>query len=137
MRFLKFFLLFVPVALVAQTNFSAEEYEQFLETNKNLTAQQILNRYEPDLPFYNNRTDNLNVMDYAFLDSVKIHYKLTEDELEMLQNNHFFVSERLSYDCFGRAMHDIYEKDLPVMVTSDAILSLSGMLALILFSCSR
>ncbi|MBN1465000.1 DUF3160 domain-containing protein, partial [candidate division KSB1 bacterium] len=121
-HFILLFVLLLPAALTAQSGFSADAYEQFLQSNVNLTAQQILQRHEPAQTYYNNRKDELQVADYAYLDSVQMKYGLTLDELAKLRTNHFLVSERLSFDCFGRALHDIYQKDLPVMVTSDAIL---------------
>ncbi|MBN1560111.1 DUF3160 domain-containing protein [candidate division KSB1 bacterium] len=123
MRHILTLLCFVlPAALLTQTTFSADAYEQFLQDNANMTAQQILQRHQPSMQYYNDRKDKLQVADYAYLDSVQMKYGLTANEMEKLQKNHFVVSERLSFDCFGRALHDIYQKDLPVMVTSDAIL---------------
>jgi hypothetical protein len=115
-------LLLLPILVFAQSSFSPEAYEQFLLDNTDLTASQIIDRYEPDAPFYNSRSDQLQTEKFAFLDSIDIKYGLTADEKQMLQDNHFVVSERLSYDCFGRAMHEIYEHDLPVFITTDAIL---------------
>ena len=123
MRYVLLLMLVVtPAVLMSQSNFRAEAYEQFLKDNADLTTQQILQRHQPEFPYYNNRTDALQVSNYAFLDSVELKYGLSKDELSKLQKNHFVVSERLSFDCFGRALHDIYQKDLPVFVTSDAIL---------------
>ncbi|MBN1479875.1 DUF3160 domain-containing protein [candidate division KSB1 bacterium] len=122
MRKVTLFFVFLPAVLLSQSNFSAAAYEQFLKENANKTAQQIITQYEPDAPYYNDRTDALLINDYAYLDSIEIKYGLTKDESAKLEKNHFVVSERLSFDCFGRAMHDIYQKDLPVLVTSDAIL---------------
>jgi hypothetical protein len=117
-----FWALILPIVLFSQGNFTTEAYSQFLIDNADLSAEQIINRYQPDSPFYNARTDGFSVSEYSFLDSIQLKYELTDDELATLRTNHFFVSERLSYDCFGRALHDIYQKDLPVFVTSDAIL---------------
>ncbi len=121
MRFFTLFLL-LPVFVLAQTFFSPEAYEQFLKDNADLTASQLLGRYEPDSPFYNSRSDQLQTNQFSFLDSIEIKFGLTPDEKQLLEENHFVVTERLSYDCFGRAMHDIYEHDLPVFITTDAIL---------------
>lgn len=115
-------LLLLPAFLLAQSTFSPEAYEQFLQDNADLTASDIIQRYKPDSPFYNSRSDQLETDNYAYLDSIEIKYGLTADEKQKLQDNHFVVTERLSYDCFGRAMHDIYENDLPVFITTDAIL---------------
>ena len=122
MRYVAFLLIFMPVVLLAQGNFDPAAYAQFLQDNVDMTAQELVERYQPSSPWYSSRSDAFAVADFAYLDSVQIKYELTNDEMEKLRRNRFLVSERLSYDCFGRALHDIYRKDLPVFITSDAIL---------------
>ncbi len=103
-------------------SFKLDDYEHFLQSNQNLSAPEFLARYQPEQPFFKNRGHETIMDDVAYLDSIQIKYRLTEDELQLLKDNHFMVSERLSFGNFDHAMHDIYEKDLPVFVTSDAIL---------------
>ncbi len=47
---------------------------------------------------------------------------LKEDELSLLNENLFFVTERLNYHNFGDAFNVVYSNDLPVFVSTDAIL---------------
>jgi len=42
--------------------------------------------------------------------------------LHLLEQNRFFVTERLSYNSFGHAFHTVYAHDLPVFISTDAIL---------------
>ncbi len=57
-----------------------------------------------------------------FADSVSAKYTLTAYERSLIQQNGFMVSERLSAPSFGSAFRDIYHKDLPAFVSSDALL---------------
>jgi hypothetical protein len=47
---------------------------------------------------------------------------LTDYEIELIEKNGFMVSERLNYYTFIHAYWDVYRKDLPVYISSDAIL---------------
>ena len=55
-------------------------------------------------------------------DTLNQHYALTPYETSLLDNNGFVVSSRLSRQTFLDAFTDIYNHDLPVYVSSDAIL---------------
>jgi len=110
------------ISIFAQGNFTLEEYDQFLQQNQNLTTEDILLNYPAQNPYYKSLDKYTSIDDFFYLDSILMKYQLTDQEIELLKNNHFVVTERLSFDCFGRAFHDIYSKDLPVMITTDAIL---------------
>ena len=49
-------------------------------------------------------------------------YKLTADELAAFKRNGFVVSQRLGGFSFGQAYYDVYNRDLPVFITSDSVL---------------
>lgn len=118
------FLLFfsVPLLSFAQTNFDPVQYYQFLAGNQNLSADDLLARYQPASPYFSASIDPLSCGDIAYLDSIKIKFGLTKAEYEKLEKNHFVITERLNYDSFGRAFHEIYKKDLPVFISTDAVL---------------
>ena len=119
---LSLILFSLPCVVGAQSTFSADEYQQFLQNNTNLTSNELLSRHAPKTTYYTGKESGAFLDDYAFLDSTAIKYNLTEPELALLQKNHFVVTERLSFPSFGHALHDIYGKDLPVFVTTDAVL---------------
>jgi len=48
--------------------------------------------------------------------------KLSDNELAMFRTNGFVVSEQLAEDSFGDLYYGIFERDLPVFVTTDSIL---------------
>ena len=122
-----FLFLFVvslvfPISITAQSNFDVQEYYQFLQNNQNLSSDELISRYAPRDTYYSETVVDTELSKYAYLDSIQMKYNLTEAELQLLKKHHFMVTERLSFDCFGWALHDIYQKDLPVFVTTDAIL---------------
>jgi hypothetical protein len=53
---------------------------------------------------------------------IRQQLNLTTDEMALLQNNGFVVSERLAFKDFSNAYAYIYWKDLPVLITTDSIL---------------
>ncbi len=106
----------------AQNDFDVQKYGTFLQNNENLTSTELLPRHAAKTTYYKGRENEIPPNEVSYLDSVTIKYNLTESELDLLKQNHFVVTERLRFDCFGRALHDIYGKDLPVFITTDAIL---------------
>jgi hypothetical protein len=65
---------------------------------------------------------NINTSNVLYFDSICAKYNLTDYEKQLIQSHGFMASERLSFDSYGEAIQDIYVKDLPVFVSTDAIL---------------
>jgi hypothetical protein len=117
---LLFLIIVVLVPYVnAQSGFSVEEYKNFLRANANMDSPQLL---EMNNAGTFSAKIKSTVEDALFFDSVSIKYELTEFEKELIKQNGFMVSERLSKSSFGEALADIYHKDLPVYISADAIL---------------
>lgn len=55
-------------------------------------------------------------------DAVLPGYKLTDAERAAFKRNGFVVSERLGGTSFGQLYYDVYQRDLPVFVSSDSVL---------------
>ncbi len=100
-------------------SFTLDAYKQFLSSHKDLTGEQLTGLYDAGRFKVDART---NVASAAYYDSVALKYSLTDDEKSLLAQNGFMVTERLSYGSFGRALADVYHNDLPVFISSDAIL---------------
>ena len=100
-------------------NFSVEDYQTFLNSHQNLTSEKLLQMYPA-----NNFLENINGSSESalFIDSIDADYNLTDYEKSLLENQGFMVSERLSKISFGDALVDIYQNDLPVFISTDAIL---------------
>jgi len=115
------FCCFAVTSGNAQSNFSAEEYGSFLESNRNLTGEQALTLHAPYNTYYKDIDNGMSQPEPAYLDSVTIKFELTGPELELLSNNHFVVTERVASN-FAYMLHNIYHKDLPVFLSTDAVL---------------
>ncbi|HEX2957793.1 MAG TPA: DUF3160 domain-containing protein [Chitinispirillaceae bacterium] len=117
---LKQFLISMPILAAATTySFDLSSYETFLEQNKNLDATTIVDNAKPSKPYFSEFGLEKS---YRYLDSVQIKYGLTSTELDMLKRNNFVVTERKSFLNYGSALRDIFNKDLPVFLTTDAVL---------------
>jgi len=112
-----FLIFFLTINLFGQ--FNTEAYLQFLNQTEDLTSQQLLDMNSAGL-FLN--SINTNAESTLFFDSISIKYELTDDENNLISKNGFVVSERLQKGSFGHQFEDIYHKDLPVFISSDAIL---------------
>ncbi|MDZ7725581.1 MAG: DUF3160 domain-containing protein [candidate division KSB1 bacterium] len=109
-------------AVRGQNHFDPQTYKSYLASNQDKSASQLIAEYAPDRSWYTDmdQAGDLNI--YSFLDSIQDKYGLTADERELLTRNRFVVSERLSFHSMGHALHDVYAKDLPVFISSDAVL---------------
>src|ERR1035437_3532836 len=116
---LLFFLLFITTRISPQTGFSLDEYKQFLNSHQNMTSSDLLQLHSAGV-FKEGL--NINTSNVLYFDSICTKYNLTDYEKQLIQSHGFMASERLSFDSYGEAVQDIYVKDLPVFVSTDAIL---------------
>ncbi len=126
---MKRFATLLPIILVcfggrvSGQGFSPEEYLRAREQNSLLSAAGLESLYpRPADRYYKDFSTAFTPSEVVWLDSVMLKLELTAGEKELLKENLFFVTERLSYSSFGEAFHTVYRYDLPVMVTTDAIL---------------
>jgi hypothetical protein len=84
-----------------------------------MTSGQLLQMHDAGLF---NANLNINSDSIVYLDTICSKYNLTDYEKQLIKKNGFMVSERLSFDSYGDAVRDIFFKDLPVFVSTDAIL---------------
>jgi hypothetical protein len=106
----------------SQEAFDKAEYFDYLKNNDGLTYQQVEGSYSLKNDYYMFNDSSMNISNYAYLDSLVIKYGLTNDELSLLAKNGFVVTERKNFVSFLHALDNIYTNDMPVFVTSDAIL---------------
>ena len=112
-------LILNPQYLFPQTNFSIDAYQQFLQSHQNMSSTDLMQMH----PAGNFIADlNLSVTDARYFDSIAIKYGLTEPEINLLEQNGFVVSERMKEISFGESFLEIFHNDLPVFVSTDAIL---------------
>ncbi len=118
--------LFFGLILVSSSSFFAqssgidfEGYKNFLSAHANLTTSQISEMYPANK--FKAKAENLSGSPVYF-DSIDAKFKLTRYEKELLSKHGFMVTERLKYKTYGDMMLDVYQKDLPLFITTDAIL---------------
>ena len=121
----KLFLLFpavtagLLVGIASAQEFSLDAYQSFLDSHKDLTSSQLYSIY-PAGAFRSKTTTDLSTA--AYFDSIDVKYSLTDYEKSLISKNGFMVTERIAPTSFGNAFLDVYTKDLPVFVSTDAIL---------------
>lgn len=112
-------LCLVSAASASAQTFDVDAYRQFLATHQDLEGAALLDGWPAPLLRANVPAPGTNA---AWLDSITIKYELTRDELDLLAENGFVVTERVTPKTFEEAYEDAWHKDLPVAVTTDAIL---------------
>ncbi len=118
-KFRNITILIFLINSILFAQFTTNAYKEFLQANQNINSAQLLNLYHVGLF---KKTANTKWNDALFHDSIEIKYQLTEYEKQLINKNGFVVTERLQAESFGKQFEDIYHKDLPVFISSDAIL---------------
>ena len=113
-------MLFGLCSAMAWTqSFSVDAYRQFLAQHQDLEGQELMDGWPAPLLRKSVAGTAANA---AWLDSISIKYGLTKDELDLIADHGFMVTERVTPKTFQEAYEDIWHKDLPAAVTTDAIL---------------
>src|SRR5262245_57549879 len=68
------------------------------------------------------RTNTFKPQEARYFETLNEALNFSPEEIAMMERNGFVVTERLNFKQFKRAYAWIYWKDLPVLVTTDAIL---------------
>lgn len=103
----------------SSTSFDLKAYKQFLDAHQNMDADQ-LRLIHPAGSFAKEARTNFSTAFYS--DSIQKKYTLTSYERSLIETNGFMVTERLKRESFGAAFTEIFHNDLPVFVSTDAIL---------------
>jgi hypothetical protein len=114
-------LIVCSITVQAQSTFSKTDYENFLQQNSSMTYDDASVEYPLPQTYYKNNSQ-VNLYKYSYFDSLEMKYSLTQGEKDLIQKNGFMVSERLSYSTFEEAFRDVFHKDMPVFLSTDAIL---------------
>ncbi len=108
---------------MGQSGFSPDTYMQFLQESRDLSAEALLQSYPPQYTYYSYREYPTGLSSIPWFDSLDQRYSFTMEEKQMLQRNHFMVTERLaSYD-WASAFIGLYSADMPLFLSTDFILS--------------
>ena len=112
-------VLFSSLIIPQSSTFTIEAYKQFLSTHQNMDAGQLLQMHNAGT-FLNQIPQQTQTA--LYLDSIAIKYQLTPYEKSLIEKNGFMVTERLKTTTLGDALRDIFYKDLPLFISTDAIL---------------
>jgi len=121
---MKRFLLFVvlislSLSVTGQAQFDINAYKDFLAKHKDMTYNDLLNLYPAGLFAKKNITDFNSAL---YSKDVNSKFHLTDKEKMIIGDNGFMVTERLNYNNFICAMYAVYQSDVPLFISSDAIL---------------
>jgi hypothetical protein len=99
--------------------FNIDDYIQFLQQHQDMTTEELLQMHPAGV-----FTDqiNMNYDDALFFEQIDSFYNLTEYEKSLIEDHGFMVSERLKKISFGEAILEVFHNDLPVFISTDAIL---------------
>ena len=99
--------------------FNIEDYREFLQQHQNMSTQELL-QLNPAGTF--TAEINMNFNEALFFELIDSFYNLTDYEKTLIEHSGFMFSERLKKVSFGKALLEIFNEDIPVFVSSDAIL---------------
>jgi len=119
---LTYLILFIGFGLNTFGQFDATEYKDFLKSIENIDGGELQEMHPLKDEYIKSFESQLNIEDYNYLDSMILKLDITDSELNLLEKNQFFVTERLSHLSYGDALWKIYQSDLPVMITTDFVL---------------
>ncbi|MBI5473375.1 MAG: DUF3160 domain-containing protein [Ignavibacteriae bacterium] len=108
-----------PALTQGSPPFNIDQYRLFLQNHPSVSASQLMSTHPAGM-FANDL--NVSTLGIPYLDSIDARYHLTQYERQLLRRHSFLVTERLKRESFGQAFDEIYHADLPVFISSDAIL---------------
>ncbi len=135
-------LCFAIILLLVANSYpqpTLQSFLEFREVNRNWEYQQLNNAYpRPGNLYYKGYSNTPRPDEVLFFNTTAKILALTKEEQQKLTDNHFFITERLSFNHFSEAFHHVYANDLPVFVSTDAILqALHGSYAFLLKTIER
>ena len=112
-------LLISMIAYAQSSNFSITNYNNFLSTHQNMSSQDLLSLYNAGKFGSKVQSFPSNV---KYLDSLIMAFQLTDYEKNLLNQNGFFVTERISNPDIIPMLQRVYNLDIPIYISTDAIL---------------
>ncbi|MGB6123354.1 MAG: DUF3160 domain-containing protein, partial [Bacteroidota bacterium] len=113
-------LLLLQAPTTAQTtDFDLKAYIQYLQTHRDMTREELLSSYPAGVFGTASPAVWGDALYSQRIDSV---YELSEYEKQLIQEHGFVVTERLRQNSFVSQFLDAWENDLPIFISTDAIL---------------
>ena len=122
--FMLIFILSLTLTAIDATgqssfHFDVAAYQAFLASHNDISASQLLTMHPAGIF---ERSIPTLAQQPRRLDSIDLKYALTSGEKILLGTNGFVVTERIKPGSFGQGFLDIWNADLPVFISTDAIL---------------
>ena len=114
-----FFLGSMQISAQDRT-FNLGAYKQFLIDNEDISPAELYELYPSGL--FKDSVTPFDLKEVNFLHKIDSVYHLTPAEKSLLLKNGFVVTERQQTQTFFGQFWDIYNKDLPVFISTDAML---------------
>jgi hypothetical protein len=99
--------------------FDLQAYKSYLSAHKDMNAAALLALHPAG---YFQGKWQITPESAGYFHTIDSSFLLTPYERSLVVEHGFMVSDRLRYQSFGSALFDIYHRDLPVFVSTDAIL---------------
>jgi len=112
-------LLVLPSVAQSSQSDLLQQYQQFLEQHKDISASELLTMHPAGAFKENAGLPWESVMHHELIDA---QYNLTAYEKSLLEKNGFVVTERLRKGSFTELLLDIWRDDLPLFISTDALL---------------
>lgn len=109
-----------PGPVAGNAEFIAQ-YAPIVEASKELSLQDFLGKYTPS-DAAKPAKPGYDVLGAKHMDLVQQKLQLNAAEQSALKANGFVVAGRLEHETMAAALLDVFQKDLPVLVTTDAVL---------------
>ncbi|PKL79088.1 MAG: hypothetical protein CVV25_09035 [Ignavibacteriae bacterium HGW-Ignavibacteriae-4] len=107
-------------SIASSSEFDLKKYEEFLKQTENLNYNELKALYPSD-PFYSSDSVLLDSVLYYSLSKKNLNY--SDDEIGLLKQNSFVVSERYAYPTFVHGLYEVWKKDLPIYLSNDLFLN--------------
>lgn len=124
---MKSFILLITACLVLSPVLQGQSdpldsgiYNDFLIATRDISPGGLYQLYPS--PVFKASVPEFDFETVLYWEKMKSAFNITEDEKAILKNNGFMVTERIHKGSFYSQFFDIYKKDLPVFVSTDAIL---------------
>ncbi|MDZ4745770.1 MAG: DUF3160 domain-containing protein [bacterium] len=117
--FATFLVTMIVSTSVANAQLDLDVYKKFKQEHKDMTADDLLREYPAGM-FRRYAPTDLSAAQFG--QQVSSTLQLTPYEKSLVGKYSFMVSERLSYPTYNAAFLDAYIKDMPLYISSDAIL---------------
>ncbi len=111
--------LIVRPSRAQESPFDVEAYSAFLAEHTSLDAAGLTSMHPAGL--FRQSAGN-RFVESLYADSLDLIYQFTDYEKSLLDRHGFMVTERISPESFAAAFVEIYDYDLPVFVSADALL---------------